>query len=87
MNPAACARAKKAARLEREAALVTVTPDPLPRTPEEAAVLAYRTYRKNTRPFRRVFRGVISRREAERFFISRARKTQRAIEAAKELAS
>jgi hypothetical protein len=85
MNPAACARARKAERLAREAALDLTPPDPqgLPATPEDA----YKQYRKNSRPFRKVFRGVITRKEAERFFISRARKTERAIQAAKELSS
>jgi hypothetical protein len=83
VDPAACARAKKAERLAREAALIT-KPEPLPRTPEEAAQLAYRQYRKNTRPFRRVFRGVISRRDAERFVIARMKKQARAIAAAEE---
>lgn len=86
MDPAACARAKKAVRLAREAALALPAPEPLPRTPEEATQRAYRQYRRNTRPFRRVFRGVISRREAERFAISRIRKQMRALEAAKETA-
>jgi hypothetical protein len=45
-------------------------------------VAAWKSYRKNTRPFRRAFRGIISRKEAERFFISRARKSARAIEEA-----
>lgn len=80
MNPAACARAKKAARLAREAALVTPEPPRPPRTPEEA----YKAYRKSTRPYRRAFRGIISRRDAERFFTSRARKTTRAIHEAQE---
>jgi hypothetical protein len=84
VDPAACARAKKAKRLEREAAMAPPPPKQLPRTPEEAAVLAYREYRRATRPFRSTFRGIISRREAERFFISRARKTARAIQAAQE---
>jgi hypothetical protein len=87
MNPAACARAKKALRLERETALVVPTPDPLPLTPEGAARKAYRDYRRNSRPFRRAFRGIVTRREAERFLISRMRKTQRAIDAAKEMSS
>jgi hypothetical protein len=61
----------------------------LPLTPEDAEelarlakVAAWKSYRKNTRPFRRAFRGIISRKEAERFFISRARKSARAIEEA-----
>lgn len=64
---------------------------PLPRTPEEADALeyaarrfAYLTYRKHTRPYRRAFRGIISRREAERFVISRARVAARAIQSAQE---
>jgi hypothetical protein len=85
VDPAACARAKKAERLAREAALNT-KPEPLPRTPEEAAQRAYREYRRHTRPFRRVFRGVISRREAERFAIARMKKQARAIAAAEEAA-
>jgi hypothetical protein len=83
VDPAACARAKKAERLAREAAL-NIKPEPLPRTPEEAAQRAYREYRRNTRPFRRVFRGVIPRREAERFVIARMKKQARAIAAAEE---
>jgi hypothetical protein len=66
-----------------------VSNSPLPLTPEDAEelarlakVTAWRSYRKNTRPFRRAFRGIISRKEAERFFISRARKSARAIEEA-----
>jgi hypothetical protein len=85
VDPAACARAKRAERLASEAALAP-TPEPLPRTPEEAAQLAYRQYRRNTRPFRRVFRGVISRRDAERFVIARLKKQTRAAEAAEEAA-
>jgi hypothetical protein len=90
VDPAACARAKKAERLVREATLDTLDtalnpkPESLPSTPEEAAQRAYREYRRHTRPFRRVFRGIITRRDAERFLIARMRKTQRAIEAAEE---
>lgn len=78
MNPAACAGAKKAARLAREAATAPPTPKPLP------PIEARRAYRKHTRPYRRAFRGIISRRDAERFYISRARKTARAIQTAQE---
>lgn len=58
--------------------------EPLPLTPEDAARRAYRDYRARTRPFRRTFRGIITRREAERFLIARIQKTQRAIAAAQE---
>lgn len=34
---------------------------------------AYKKYRKMTRPYRRAFRGIITRREAERFIESRVR--------------
>lgn len=79
MNPAACARAKKAARLEREAALAPpVTPEP-PKSPQEAAYRAYLLYRQHTRPFRRVFAGIISRREAERFVRVRLAKQTRVL--------
>lgn len=30
----------------------------------------YKKYRKMTRPYRRAFRGIISRREAERLFLT-----------------
>lgn len=56
----------------------------LPATPEEAAIrraiverLAYRDYRRRTRPFRRAFRGVISRKEAERLYLSAKRARER----------
>lgn len=80
MNPAACARAKKELRLANERALVVKAPEPkrLPATPEEAKVEAYRAYRKATRPYRRMFRGIITRREAERFVIARM-KSQHAV--------
>lgn len=35
----------------------------------------YQQYRKTTRPYRRAFRGVISRREAERLFLAVARQS------------
>ena len=63
----------------------------LPATPEDAALrrqieraLAYKRYRKHTRPFRRTFRGIITRKDAERFFISRARQSARALQALEE---
>lgn len=56
-------------------------PEPLPRTPEDAELkaaaeraAAYRAYRKRTRPFRRAFRGIITRREAERFAVARIKR-------------
>jgi hypothetical protein len=62
MNPAACARAKKAARLAREEAIREVVgPERLPDAPEDP----YVTYRRHTRAFRRTFRGIITRKEAE----------------------
>jgi plasmid stabilization system protein ParE len=67
MNPAACARAKKELRLAREAA---AEPTRLPDTPEDP----YVAYRRHTRPFRRVFRGIITRKEAERFTVARVRR-------------
>lgn len=90
MNPAACARAKKAKRLEREAALEAMKQETdalfhgpqLPATPEEAFAQARRSYRKHTRPFRSAFRGIISRRDAERFMIARLHKQGRAVEEA-----
>lgn len=82
MNPAACARAKKKARLEREAALKPKQPPQLPATPEEAQRVAYKTYRRHTRPYRRAFRGIIARRTAERFVIDRLKRQTRAAEEA-----
>lgn len=65
--------------------------DLLPATPEDAElqrqverVLAYKRYRKHTRPFRRTFRGIITRKDAERFYITRARKSARALQALEE---
>lgn len=83
MNPAACQRAKKAARLAREAAEAP-TPERLPATPELAAREAYLTYRKHTRPFRRAFRGIITRREAERFVIARVKRQTAVVQALTE---
>lgn len=74
MNPAACARAKKELRLARERAAAPAEPKQLPATPEEAVADAYRQYRKHTRPFRRTFRGIISRKEAEMFIKARIAK-------------
>lgn len=84
MNPAACARAKKAARLEREAALApAVVPEP-PKTPQEAMHRAYAAYRKHTRPYRRVFAGIITRKEAERFVKMRVEKQRRVLQGLEE---
>lgn len=80
MNPAACARAKKAARLELERTLTLpegARVASLPPTPEDAALEAYCKYRKATRPFRRAFRGIITRREAELFVRARVSKQVR----------
>lgn len=71
MNPAACARAKKDLRLARERAEAPVR---LPDIPEDP----YVTYRRHTRPFRRMFRGIITRKEAERFVVSRVRRQRAA---------
>lgn len=78
MNPAACARAKKAARLAREEAAKSQPPERLPDTPEEARALAWRHYRKLTRPHRRIFGGILTRREAERFIKTRIARERRA---------
>lgn len=53
-------------------------PEQLPATPEEA----YRRYRKATRPFRRTFGGILTRKEADRFIVARLRKQERIIEEA-----
>jgi hypothetical protein len=74
VNPAACARAKKELRLARERDEAPAPAQRLPDTPEEAAREAYRAYRRHTRPFRRVFRGIITRKEAERFTVARVRR-------------
>lgn len=50
------------------------TPPRLPATPEDAAIEAYRKYREHSRPYRRIFGGIITRKEAERFVIVRARR-------------
>lgn len=78
MNPAACARAKKELRLARERDEAPAPAQRLPATPEDAAREAYRKYRRHTRPFRRMFRGIITRKEVERFMVARARR-QRAV--------
>lgn len=63
-------------------------PELLPATPEDAEiqravarVLAYRAYRRRTRPFRRAFRGIITRKEAERLYMSQKIARQREQEA------
>lgn len=55
-------------------------PQLLPDTPEDAALLraairtaAYKGYRRRTRPFRRTFRGIITRKDAERLYMSQKR--------------
>lgn len=64
-------------------------PNLLPTTPEEAELIealarraAYKAYRKQTRPYRRAFRGVFTRREADRFVRSRLRMQTRLMEEA-----
>lgn len=59
-----------------------MNPKPLPLTPEDARAEAYRTYRRHTRPFRRAFRGIISRKDAERFIKARLAKQTRALRGA-----
>jgi hypothetical protein len=66
MDPAACARAKKELRLARER---DAQPERLPDVEDP-----YVAYRRHTRPFRRAFRGIITRKEAERFVVGRLRK-------------
>lgn len=79
MNPAAIQRAKKAERLASEAREAPPEPKKIPTTPEEARSLAWREYRRHTRPFRRAFRGIITRREAERFVRVRLKRQERAV--------
>jgi hypothetical protein len=55
-------------------------PIQLPDTPEDAAHEAYRQYRQHSRPFRRVFRGIITRKEAERFVVARVRRQRTVIQ-------
>lgn len=69
-------------------------PELLPAMPEEAALrraieqrARWKAYRKHTRPFRRAFRGIITRKDAERLFIQRARMTQLAVQRIEEATS
>jgi hypothetical protein len=69
-------------------------PEQLPATPEEAALieavkrqLQWRAYRKSTRPYRRAFRGIISRRDAERFYKTTLRQYARHMAAMEEALS
>lgn len=80
MNPAACARAKKELRLARERDEASAPAQRLSATPEDAAAEAYRTYRRHTRPYRRMFRGIITRKEAERFALARVRRQRAAVQ-------